>query len=85
MVGDVNSANDAGSLRSQSTSTVRLTVACGDDLRFFDLKLPVVTAEHYKRAITLASKSFARVLRATIGEGGKGERKQRRSENAEKK
>jgi hypothetical protein len=83
MVGDGNSASESGSLQSQSTSIVRLTVACGDDLRFFDVKLPVVTAEQYKRAVTLASKSFARTVRATIGEGDKGEGK-RKSKSAKR-
>jgi hypothetical protein len=41
---------------------VRLTVQCGDDLRFFDVRVPKLQENVYRDAVTKATASFARVL-----------------------
>lgn len=45
---------------------VRLTVACGDDLRFFEIPLPTASAEEFQRAISLAALSFSQTFDAEL-------------------
>jgi hypothetical protein len=45
---------------------VRLTVACGDELRFFEIPLPAASVEEFQRAISLAARSFSQTFDAEL-------------------
>ncbi len=51
---------------SKRAGRVRLTVACGDELRFFEVPLPVASAEEFQRAISLAALSFSQTFDAEL-------------------
>jgi hypothetical protein len=45
---------------------VWLTVACGDDLRFFEIPLQAASAEEFQRAVSLAALSFSQTFDAEL-------------------
>jgi flagellar motor switch protein FliM len=52
--------------KNKRAARVRLTVQCGDDLRFFEIPLPVASAEEFQRAISLAAISFSQTFDAKL-------------------
>ncbi len=54
---------------SKQAGRVRLTVACGDDLRFFEIPLRTARAgkaEEFQRAITQAAAAFSQTFSAEL-------------------
>ncbi len=56
--GEARGGDDRGAL------TLRLIVAFGDDLKIFELRLPDVSEDHYRRAVVHGSDCIVRELRA---------------------
>jgi hypothetical protein len=55
--------------KSKRAARVRLTVQCGDDLRFFEIPLRTARAagaEGFQRAISLAALSFSQTFDAEL-------------------
>ncbi len=52
--------------KSKRAARVRLTVACDDELRFFEIPLPTASAEEFQRAISLAALSFSQTFDAEL-------------------
>ncbi len=52
--------------KSKRAARVRLTVACGDELRFFEIPLPAASAEEFQRAVSLAARAFSQTFDAEL-------------------
>jgi hypothetical protein len=51
---------------SKRAARVRLTVACDDELRFFEIPLQAASVEEFQRAISLAALSFSQTFDAEL-------------------
>ncbi len=51
---------------NKRAARVRLTVLCGDDLRFFEIPLQAASVEEFQRAISLAALSFSQTFDAEL-------------------
>jgi flagellar motor switch protein FliM len=51
---------------NKRAARVRLIVACGDELRFFEIPLPAASVEEFQRAISLAARSFSQTFDAEL-------------------
>jgi hypothetical protein len=52
--------------KSKRAARVRLTVACGDDLRFFEIPLQAASVEEFQRAVSIAAMSFSQTFDAEL-------------------
>jgi hypothetical protein len=51
---------------NKRAARVRLTVACGDELRFFEIPLQAASVEEFQRAVSLAALSFSQTFDAEL-------------------
>jgi hypothetical protein len=64
-MGDIADKASAASVEDcRGDLTLRLIISFGDDLKVFEIRLPNVSAVHYRRAVMHGSECIARVLRA---------------------
>jgi hypothetical protein len=52
--------------KNKRAARVRLTVACGDELRFFEIPLQAASVEEFQRAISLAARAFSQTFEAEL-------------------
>lgn len=52
--------------KNKRAARVRLTVACGDELRFFEIPLPTASAEEFQRAVSLTARAFSQTFDAEL-------------------
>ncbi len=52
--------------KNKRAARVRLTVACGDELRFFEIPLQAASVEEFQRAVSLAARAFSQTFDAEL-------------------
>jgi hypothetical protein len=52
--------------KASKRARVHLTVACGDELRFFEIPLQAASVEEFQRAILLAARAFSQTFEAEL-------------------